>query len=82
VVIGTVQDPSGAVDSADLDALLDRAATIVNRYGIMFRAASSVMSIVGHDDFGRVLEHVRSAFAARERQIASEIAHIQAENPG
>jgi len=82
VVIGTVQDPSGAVDSADLDALLDRAATIVNRYGIMFRAASSVMSIVGHDDFGRVLEHVRSAFAARERQIASEIAHIQAEKRG
>jgi AbiU2 len=82
VILGTVQDPSGAIDNADIDTLLDRAATIVNRYGIMFRAGSSLMSIVGQDDFRRVLEHVRRDVAAYEKQIADEIARAHAQITG
>jgi hypothetical protein len=82
VVLGTVQDPSGAIDNTDIDTLLDRAATIVNRYGIMFRAGSSLMSIVGQDDFRRVLEHIRRDVAAYEKQIADEIARAQAQITG
>jgi len=82
VVLGTVQNPSDAVDNADINALLDRAATIVNRYGIMFRAGSSLMSIVGQDDFRRVLEHVRCDLAAYEKQIAEEVARARAQVAG
>jgi hypothetical protein len=82
VVLGTVQDPTGAIDNADIDTLLDRAATIVNRYGIMFRAGSSLMSIVGQDDFRPVLEHIRRDVAAYEKQITDEIARAQAQITG
>jgi len=82
VVLGTVQDPSGAIDDADIDTLLDRAATIVNRYGILFRAGSSLMSIVGQDDFKRVLEHIRRDLATYEKQIADEIARAHAQIAG
>jgi len=61
--------------------LLDRAATIVNRYGIMIRAGSSLMSIVGQDDFRRVLEHVRCDLAAYEKQIAEEVARARRRLP-
>jgi AbiU2 len=82
VVLGTVQNPSNTVDNADIDALLDRAATIIKRYGIMFRAGSSLMSIVGQDDFRRVLEHVRRDLAAYEKQIAEEVARTRAQVAG
>jgi len=82
VVLGAVSDPIGAMDGKDIDALLARAATIVNRYGIMFRAGTSLMSIVGQDDFRRVLEHVRRDVAACEKQIADEIARLEAQNAG
>ena len=77
VVLGTVPDPSGAIDNADIDTLLDRAATILNRYGVMFRAGSSLMSIVGQDDFRYVLEHVRRDLAAAEERFAAELARAQ-----
>ncbi len=82
VVLGTIHDPSDAVDNADIDALLERAAKIVNRYGIMFRAGSSLMSIIGQDDFKSVLKHVRRDLAAYKKQIAEEVARARTQAAG
>ena len=82
VVLGTVHDPSDAIDNADIDTLLDRAATIVNRYGILFRANSSRMSIVGQDDFRGVLEHIRQGVAAYDKQITDDLARAHAQSNG
>jgi hypothetical protein len=40
------------------------------------------MSIVGQDDFRRVLEHIRRDLAAYEKQITDEIAQAQAQSTG
>lgn len=76
VVLGASQDPAKGLTPADVDALIARAKTIVNRYGILFRAASHSMSIVGHDDFLSILRHVRLALEARERDIARQAERI------
>jgi hypothetical protein len=72
VVLGTVADPAGDVEAAAIDHLLSRAATVVNRYSMMFRAGSHLM--FGHDDFRRVLEHVRDDVDAINARIDEEIA--------
>jgi len=74
VVLGASDDPAAALAAVDVDTLLARAATVVNRYGILFRAGSHLMRIVGHDDFRSVLRHVRSDLVATEREINEEIA--------
>jgi hypothetical protein len=74
VVLGASDDPAAALAAVDVDTLLARAATVVNRYGILFRAGSHLMRIVGHDDFRSVLRHVRSVLVATEREINEEIA--------
>jgi hypothetical protein len=82
VALGRVSDPSSGTGDADIDTLLDRAATIVNRYGIMFRAGSHLMSIIGQEDFKQVLKHVRRSIEVYEKQIADEIAQAQHETAG
>lgn len=77
VVLGTAADPVGVLDDKDIDALVARAGTTVNRYSILFRAASSFMKIVGEDDFRDVLERVRRDILACEKEIADEIARLQ-----
>jgi hypothetical protein len=74
VVLGSVADPAGALKAADLDQLLSRATTVVNRYSSMFRAGTHMMAMLGQDDFRRVLEHVRNDLDAIEARIEAEIA--------
>ena len=74
VVLGTLPNPAEALDVADTDLLLGRAASIVNRYGNLFKATTSSMRIVGHDDFNQVLLAVRRDLAAHEKRIEEEIA--------
>jgi hypothetical protein len=73
VILGTVQDPVSALDAADVEALRERASTIVNRYNIFFLATSYSTQIVGHDDFKWVLRSVRSHLAARQREFEQEM---------
>lgn len=74
VVLRALNDSAGALDPADMGALLDRAATIINRYGSLFRAGTSLMTILGQDDFRRILVHVRNDLATSEAELALEIA--------
>ncbi len=48
---------------ADVDALVDRARDIVNRYTTLLKGESYSTTIVGHDDFRTVLESVRMSIA-------------------
>ena len=73
VVLGTVTDPAGALEASDIDALLQRAATVVNRYSSLFRTGTHMMSMLGQDDFRRVLEHLRSDADTIEARIQDEI---------
>jgi hypothetical protein len=74
VVLGAVEDPSSVLSAADIDALLSRAAGIVNRYSSMFKANTHMMSMFGQDDFRRVLEHIRADVDAINARIDDEIA--------
>lgn len=78
VVLGASQDPAKGLTATDVDALVARAKAIVNRYGILFRAGSHSMRIVGHDDFLSVLRHVRVTLEARERDLARQAKRITA----
>ncbi len=52
----------------DLEALLNRAHEIVNRYSSLFAASSYSRQIVGHDDYRFVIKSVKEAV---ERSRAS-----------
>jgi hypothetical protein len=67
-------DPLRALPKADVSVLCKRAKRITNRYTRLFRASTDLMQMVGHDDYKRVLEHVRNDLAARRRRIDAEIA--------
>jgi AbiU2 len=74
IVLRVVDDPTAALSAPDIDALLARAAGVVNRYSSMFKAHTHMMSMFGQDDFRRVLEHVRADVDAIESRIDDEIA--------
>jgi len=73
IVLGASRTTTEALDAVEVDTLLERAASIVNRYSIMFRAGSHLIKIIGHDDFERLLRHVRDDLATRERRLVEEI---------
>lgn len=78
VVLGTLPNPAEAFDVAETDLLLGRAASIVNRYGSLFKATTSSMRIAGHDDFKQVLLAVRRDSAAHETILEEELAACRA----
>lgn len=53
----------------DVATLLDAGLTIINRYNISFRAHAYSDQIVGHDDYGHVLEAVRDRLQTRQREL-------------
>ncbi len=73
VVLGASQSPPGDLSQTEIDTLLERAATTVNRYSSLFKANTHAMTILGHDDFRRVLKHVKDGLDARAAAIAAEI---------
>ena len=77
VVLGTVADPSQALDPLDMDKLLERASMVVNRYSSMFRAGTHATWMFGGDDWKRVLGHVRDDLTARRAKLAAEIARAE-----
>ncbi|MCX6539030.1 MAG: hypothetical protein NT151_08875 [Acidobacteria bacterium] len=74
VALGVVADPAGTLAPPDIDALLERAATVVNRYSIMFRAGSHAMWMFGGNDWKQVLRRVRNDLNTTKSRIAAEIA--------
>lgn len=73
VILGRLPDPAGSLGQRKIDSLLERAARIVNRYSLLFRASTSVMTIVGHDDYLRVLCHLRDDLAHKEQLLQDEL---------
>lgn len=73
VVLGASQSPPGDLSEVEIDSLLERAATTVNRYSSLFKANTHSMRILGHDDFRRVLGHVKDGLNARAAAIEAEI---------
>ncbi len=56
----------------DLDKLLDRAVTILNKYDHAFRRTTWRAKIVGHDDFRQVLKSLRETNERREEAFRAE----------
>jgi hypothetical protein len=77
VVIGIVKDPIEALTGADVETLLDRAGRLVNSYSSLYRAESSLMKIVGQEDFKTVLLDVRRHLEEREKQLEEALAKLQ-----
>lgn len=44
---------------SDVDTLIHRAVTIVNRYSVLFRASAYASNILGHDDYAFLLQMVQ-----------------------
>ena len=59
---------------SDVGLLLDNGLGIVNRYSILFIAQSNLKTMVGHDDFLKLLEAVRADLTARETNLEAEVA--------
>ncbi len=57
----------------DIDQLIERAMTIVNRYSNLFRASTYSPPIVGQEDYEFLLKMVRGWLAAEEERIQSEV---------
>ena len=72
-------DPDGVLGSgaskdpqltwSDVDILIERAVSIINRYSDLFRASVFVGNIVGHDDYKFLLRMVREWLAAHDENI-------------
>ncbi|HEX7407976.1 MAG TPA: hypothetical protein VF515_10050 [Candidatus Binatia bacterium] len=56
----------------DVDELIDRALSVINRYSSLFRASSYSRTIVGHDDYLSLLRIVREWLAQKEAEIERE----------
>ena len=57
---------------ADMDALLNRALEIGNRYSLLFDASAHATLMVGRDDYLNVLKAVREHVQAYERGVEEE----------
>lgn len=77
VVLGTMADPTSEVEASHIDELVTRAAELVNRYSDLFKASTHMMSMFGQSDYRKVLDHIRSDLAQREREIEAEIERDQ-----
>lgn len=68
---------TGELSNTDIETLLDRAVTVVNRYNSLFRARSYSTNIVGRDDYESMLRLVRRGIDAHEAEIEAQIAEAQ-----
>jgi hypothetical protein len=57
---------------AEIDALLDRALEIGNRYSLLFDASAHATLMVGRDDYLNVLKAIREHVEAYERRLDEE----------
>lgn len=75
---GTSSDPP--LTWPDIDILIERAISIVNRYSYLFRASVYAGKIVGHDDYKFLLRMVREWLAAHEASIQAELEKLKPTN--
>lgn len=62
-----------ALTSDELEALITRAADVLNRYSTLFNQSLWSMDIAGRDDYKGVLEAVRSELERLDAELAEEI---------
>jgi hypothetical protein len=62
---------------SEIESLLERAITILNKYSVLFKALSYSVSMVGADDYKYVLECVRKDIEARDREFKEEMAKYE-----
>lgn len=60
-----------------VDRLLSRAQTVLNRYNYMFDASIFHMVPLGHDDVGRIFEIVQRDIDQRESEVAREASLLE-----
>jgi hypothetical protein len=65
-----------ALTYEEIDSLVSRATTILNRYSILFKRQSWSTLIVGHDDFRNVLKALQADLERRDAERAAEIDRI------
>ena len=70
---GTAPGQSHQLTFADIQTLLDNGLAIVNRYSILFVAASHARHIVGNDDYRRLLQAMRARLDAYDARVQEEI---------
>jgi hypothetical protein len=58
---GAVSNGKYAVPGTQIEALLERARTILNRYSYLFSASVHSVNMVGHDDYQYVFKSVQAA---------------------
>ena len=58
---------------ADVQTLLDTGLQIVNRYSILFIATSHLKTMIGHDDYLKVLQAIREQLTSSEARVTAEI---------
>lgn len=58
---------------SEIDSLVSRGTTILNRYSVLFKRQSWSTTIVGHDDFRSVLNALRRDLVRRDAELAAEI---------
>jgi hypothetical protein len=79
VALGRIRHPGAQLTNVEIDSLLARAVSISNRYTSLFKASTDVQTIVGQDDYLRVLESVRKDIEAQERAMQQELATFQSQ---
>lgn len=71
-LLGSATPNQAQLSWADVDELIDRALSLVNRYSSLFRASSYARTIVGHDDYLSLLHIVREYLSQKEAEIERE----------
>jgi hypothetical protein len=69
-----VVDP---LDFAEVEVLLERAVSILNKYSLLFGALAYSTSMVGADDYKYVLDCIRKDIEARDREWKEEMAKYE-----
>ena len=72
-VLGGAVTNEGQLTWADVDTLIERAITIINRYSYLFRASSYACKIMGHDDYKFLLRMVRDWLLENEARFEEEM---------
>jgi HEPN superfamily AbiU2-like protein len=72
VLLGTRTDPTETLTIDDVDALVQRAAQIMNRYRHLFEATVDQQQYVGQDDYKLVFQRIRTCRETRQRELERE----------
>jgi hypothetical protein len=67
----------GPLKYSEIEALLERAISILNKYSLLFGALAYSTSMVGADDYKYVLDCIRKDIAARNREFEDEMAKYE-----